>query len=113
MLTLGQLEAELRAILVPYEDELEAAQIYGIEVLHRPGARAHDWFAGIRPGKGTVKLMLLPMRTHPELAEAISPALRKRLTGDALFTLKPGDDLLLKELELVVARSFDAYMGRR
>jgi hypothetical protein len=111
-MTLGELEADLRAILVPYEDELEAAEIYGIEVLHRPGARAHDWFAGVRPGKGTTKLMLLPMKTHPELAEGISPALRTRLSGDALFTLKPGDEPLLDELEQLVARAFDAYMGR-
>jgi hypothetical protein len=111
-MTLGELEAELRAILVPYEDELESAEIYGIEVLHRPGARSHDWFAGVRPGKGSVKLMLLPMKTHPELAESISPALRKRLTGDALFTLKPGDEPLLDELERVIARAFAVYMGR-
>ena len=108
----GELGAELRALLVPYEDALEAAEIYGIEVLHRPGARAHDWFAGVRPGKGTAKLMLLPMKTHPELLEDISPALRKRLSGDALFTLKAGDEGLLPELEVLVQRSFDAYVGQ-
>ena len=105
------LEAELRAILVPYEDVLEAAELYGIEVLKRPGAKLHDWFAGVRPGNGTAKLMLLPMKVHPELLEELSPALRKRLTGDALFTLKPGDDALLQELEQLVARAFDAYVG--
>ena len=63
---------------MPYEDVLEAAQIYGIHVLHRPGARAHDWFAGVRPGKGTAKLMLLPMKSNPELLEGASPALLKR-----------------------------------
>ena len=99
-------------MLVPYEDELEAAEIYGIEVLHRPGARAHDWFAGVRPGKGTTKLMLLPVKAHPELTAGISPGLRKRLSGDALFTLKPGDEVLLPELGRVVAAAFDAYMRR-
>jgi hypothetical protein len=107
----GELEAELRALLVPYEDVLEAAQIYGIEVLHRPGARAHDWFAGVRPGKGTAKLILLPIKAHPELTDAISPALRRRLSGDALFTLKPGDEALLPELERLVATAFDVYVG--
>ncbi len=106
-----ELEAELRALLVPYEDVLEAAEIYGIEVLHRPGARAHDWFAGVRPGKGTAKLMLLPLKAHPELLEGVSPALRKRVSGDALFTLRPGDEALLPELEWVVAKAFDAYVG--
>ena len=107
----GELEAELRALLVPYEDVLEAAQIYGIEVLHRPGARAHDWFAGVRPGKGTAKLMLLPLKTNPAVLDGASVALRKRLSGDALFTLKPGDEALLPELERLVAAAFDAYVG--
>ena len=111
MMDTSELEAELRALLVPYEDVLEAAEIYGIEVLHRPGARAHDWFAGVRPGKGTAKLMLLPIKSHPELLDGISPALRKRQSGDGLFTLRPGDETLLDELGQVVARAFDAYVG--
>jgi len=106
-----ELEAELRALLVPYEDVLVAEELYGIEVLHRPGSKMHDWFAGVRPGKGTAKLMLLPMKTHPELVEDVSPALRKRLSGDALFTLKTGDEALVPELEQLVARAFDAYVG--
>ena len=105
-----ELQAELKALLVPYEDVLVADELYGIEVLHRPGSKMHDWFAGVRPGKGTAKLMLLPMKTHEELHEDLSPALRKRLTGDALFTLKPGDDELLPELAALVARAFDAYV---
>ena len=106
------LEAELRAMLVPYQDALVAGEIYGIHVLHRPGARAHDWFAGVRPGKGTAKLMLLPIKDHPELLEGVSPALEKRRSGDALFTLKAGDEGLLPELEQVVAKAFDAYVGQ-
>ena len=105
------LQTELRALLVPYEGVLEAAQIYGIDVLHRPGSRAHDWFAGVRPGKGTAKLMLLPIKAHPELLEDISPALRRRLSGDALFTFKPGDEALLPELERLVKSAFDVYVG--
>jgi hypothetical protein len=105
------LEAELKALLVPYEDVLVGEELYGIEVLHRRDSKMHDWFAGVRPGKGTAKLMLLPIKTHPELLEGISPALRKRLSGDALFTLKDGDESLLPELEQVVARAFDAYVG--
>lgn len=111
-MTADELVAELRALLVPYEDVLEPHELYGIEVLHRPGARMHDWFAGVRSGKDAAKLMLLPVKTHPELLEDMSPALRKRLTGDALFTLKPGDEALLPELEAVVQRSFDAYVGQ-
>jgi hypothetical protein len=110
-MTSDELLAELRALLVPYEDVLEPHELYGIEVLHRPGAKMHDWFAGVRQGKDSAKLMLLPIKTHPEVLEGISSALRKRLSGDALFTLKAGDEDLLDELEAVVQRSFDAYVG--
>jgi hypothetical protein len=79
---LNRIEAELRAVLVPYEDELEAAEIYGMEVLRRPGARAHDWFAGVQRVGAAVKFNFLPMHGHPQLLEAL------------------------------VGRGFDLYMGR-
>jgi hypothetical protein len=109
----SELETALQAMLARYEGPLERAHIYGIDVLHRPGARAHDWFAGVRPGKGTAKLMLLPVKDHPDVLDGVSPALLKRRSGDALFTLKPGDEALLPELEGVVARAFDVYMDGR
>ena len=111
-MNLNELEAELRAVLVPYEDVLDPSEIYGVEVLRRRGAKLHDWFAGVRPGKGTVKFMLLPVHTHSELLEGLSEELRKRKTGASLFTLRAEDAALLPELEALVARSFDAYIGR-
>ena len=107
----SELEIALRGLLTPYEDALELSEIYGIQVLHRRGARAHDWFAGVRPGKGSAKLMLLPIKAHPELLDGASAALRKRATGDALFTLTPGDEALLPELEELLARAFAIYVG--
>ena len=109
---LAALEAELRAILVPYEDVLESSEIYGMEMLRRPGAKAHDWFARVREKAGTVKFMLLPMHTHPELIEDISADLRKRKTGASVLTLRAGDEALIEELEQLVQRSFDAYVGQ-
>jgi len=105
------LEAELRAILVPYEDILETAEIYHMEVLRRAGARAHDWFAGVRRVDGAVKFSFLPMHGHPELLEGLSPALLKRRTGASVFRLTEADMGLIEELEALVARGFDTYMG--
>jgi len=105
----GELEVQLRALLEPYEGKLERAQIYGIDVLKRPGAKTHDWFAGVRSGPGTAKLMILPIKTHPELLADISPTLRKRKSGDALFTFKPGDDALIEEVAQLLARAFALY----
>ena len=89
-MTLDEVEAELRAVLVPYEDELEAAEIYSMEVLRRPGAKAHDWFAGVQQVNGTVKFNFLPMHGHPELLGGCSPALLKRLVMAGWYGKKTG-----------------------
>ena len=109
----SEIEVRLHALLEPYQDQLVLDTVYGIQVLHRPGARTHDWFAGVRPGKGTAKLMLLPIKDNPEILESVSPPLLKRRSGDALFTLKPGDEALLPELEQIVARAYKVYMEGR
>ena len=114
---LNRIEAELRAVLVPYEDELEAAEIYGMEVLRRPGAKAHDWFAGVQRVGALVKFNFLPMHGHPELLTGCSVALLKRRTGASVLKFTDGDealfeDTLIPDLELLVARGFDVYMGR-
>lgn len=109
----SDLEVRLLALLAPYQGQLVMDKLYGIDVLHRPGSRTHDWFAGVRPGKGSAKLMLLPIKDHPEILAGVSPALLKRRSGDALFTLKPGDEALLPELEAVMARAFDVYIEGR
>jgi hypothetical protein len=107
---LDRVEAELRALLVPYEDALEAAEIYGMEVLRRPGAKAHDWFAGVQQVSDTVKFNFLPMHGHPELLAGLSPALLKHRTGASVFKFSALDDALIEELETVVDRGFDVYM---
>ena len=108
---LAAVEARLRALLEPFANTLEPAQIYGIAVLRRPGAKAHDWFAGVQAADGYVKLNFLPMHGHPELLEGISPALRKRKTGASVFRFTDLDDALAAEVEALLARAFDVYMG--
>jgi hypothetical protein len=94
---LNELESELRTILVPYEDVLESSEIYAMEVLRRPGAKAHDWFAGVRQRSGM---------------EGVSPELRKRKAGASLFTLREGDEQFIDELEALLQQGVDAYVGQ-
>jgi hypothetical protein len=108
---LGAVEARLQAILDPYRDRLEAFEIYGVPMLRRPGAKAHDWFAGVQMANGAVKFNFLPMHAHPVLLEGISPALRKRKSGASVFKFQEVDDSLFAELESLVARSLEIYMG--
>ena len=110
-MTLDEVEAELRAILVPYEDELETAEIYGMEVVRRPGAKAHDWFAGVQQVNGAVKFNFLPMHGHPDLLAGCSPALLKLRTGASVFKITALDDVLIEDLEALASRGFEVYMS--
>ena len=104
-------EARLRAILAPYVDRLETATIYGIPTLRKPGAKAHQWFAFVKPAAKHVSFFLLPVHEWPELRAGMSPALRRRLTGKAAFNFKAIDEAELAELEALVARAYDRYMA--
>lgn len=106
---LATIEARLRAILEPYRDRLEEGTIYGVPTLRRPGATAHDWFAGVHVAGGYVKFNFLPMHSHPELLDGISPALRKRKTGASVFRFTAVDEVPFAELEALVARGFEVY----
>lgn len=107
---LAALEARLRAILAPYEGRLEWARLYGIPMLRRPGAAAHDWFAFVKPASRHVAFHLLPVLAQPGLRETLSPELASRLTGKATFTFTALDEELAAELEALVARAFERYM---
>ncbi len=111
--TLDAVEAELRAVLVPYEDRLETAEIYGMEVLRRQGAKAHDWFAGVQQVNGVVKFNFLPMHEHPELLEGCSPELLKRRTGASVLKFTDLDEALIADLGALVARGFKVYARKR
>ena len=108
---LAAVEARLRAILEPYRDRLDEGTIYGIATLRRPGAKAHDWFAGVQMANGYVKLNFLPMHEHPELLDGVSPALRMCKTGASVFRFTDLRDELAAEVEALVARAYPIYVG--
>jgi hypothetical protein len=111
MTDLAAVEARLDAILEPYRSHLESFEIYGVPMLRRPGAKSHDWFAGVSPGNGVIRFFLLPMYVHPDLLDGISPALRKRKRGASVFAFTTVDERLVSELEELTARSFTAYIN--
>jgi hypothetical protein len=107
---LAEVEARLRAILVPYEQRLEWATLYGIRMLRLPGANAHHWFAFVKPASKHVAFQLLPVVEHPELLDGISAALRKQHTGKSVFAFSALDEVLFAELEALVARAYEVYV---
>ena len=108
---LNAVEVRLRELLAPYEDRLEWATIYGIPTLRKAGANAHHWFAFVKPAARHVALYLLPVHEHAGLRTSLSPALAKHLTGRSTFTFSAVDEGLFAELEQVLARAYDIYMG--
>jgi len=110
MADLGPVEARLRAIVDAYRNRLVGGSVYGLETLTRPDAKAHDFFAFVKPGSSYVSLYLKPVYTWPDLLDDISPGLRKRLQGSrTAFSFALVDDALLAELEGLVERAFQRY----
>jgi hypothetical protein len=112
MADLAPVEARLRAIVDGYRDRLAVGSVYGLETLTRSGAKAHDFFAFVKPGVSYVSLYLKPVYTWPDLLDDISPALRKRLQGSrTAFSFAVVDEPLFAELAALTERSFDAYIS--
>jgi hypothetical protein len=110
MADLAAVEARLRAVVDAYRDRLVVGSVYGLETLTRPDAKAHDFFAFVKPATSYVSLYLKPVYTRPDLLDGISPALRKRLQGSrTAFSFAVVDEPLLAELEALVERSFRRY----
>jgi len=110
---LSALEARLWSVIKPYRDRLEAGSIYGMSVLRRPGAGAHEFFAGVRPGPRNVTFHLKPLYDHPALLDSMSPHLRKHLTGKQSLNFSAVDNELMAELAALTARAFELYMAGR
>jgi hypothetical protein len=110
MADLGPVEVRLRAIVDAYRDRLVVGSVYGLETLTRPDAKAHDFFAFVKPATSYVSLYLKPVYTWPDLLDDISPALRKRLQGSrTAFSFTVVDEPLMAELEALVERAFRRY----
>ena len=106
---LQTIEARIWALLDRYRDELEPATIYGLPSVRWPGAKAHEYFAAVKPGKAYVSLYLLPADSYPEALEGASPAVLKQRTGKAAFTFRSLDDALAADLAALLDRLFEAY----
>ena len=106
---LQAIEARIWSLLEPYRAELEAATIYGMPSLRWPGAKAHDYFASVRPGKSYVSLYLLVADTYPDALAGTPASLLKRRSGKAAFTFPTLDDDMAAALEALLARLYERY----
>ena len=109
--SLADIETRLDRILDPYRSLLEASTIYGIPTMRRPGAKAHEWFAFVKPASKHVSFFLMPMLTWPDLLDGCSPALLKARKAKTAFNFASLDEELATELEALVARSYERYVA--
>jgi hypothetical protein len=108
---LDAVAARLNALLEPYAARLEPSTIYNLPTMRRPGAKAHEWFAFVRPAAKHVSLFLLPMHTWPELLEGCSAELLRCKIGASAFNFRALPDELAADLEALLARAFERYMA--
>jgi len=79
------------------------------------GVRARDGyrlsFGGVEINKSYVSAHLMPVYVHPDLLDAVSPALRKRMQGKSCFNFREVDEVLFAELAQLInasAKRFEA-----
>ena len=109
MADLAATEARIWALLEPYRRELEPATIYSVPSLRWPGAKAHDYFAGVKAGSSYVSLYLLVADTYPDALDGASAALLKRRSGKATFRFPSLPDELANDLEALLERLYQRY----
>ena len=109
MADLEAVEQRLWSLLEPYRHELEDATIYGMPSLRWPGAKAHDYFAAVRPAARHVSLFLLVADTYPDALEGTSAALLKRRSGKATFNFPSLDDEMARDLAALLDRLYGRY----
>lgn len=106
------IEARLWAMLEPYRGRMVSNSIYGLETLGWPGAKKHDFFAGVRVAPKHVAFHLMPVYSEPALLQAVSPELRSHLKGKTTFDFDQVLEALFAELEALTARAYAVYEAR-
>ena len=109
MADLDAIERRIWSLLEPYRTELEDATIYGMPSLRWPGAKAHDYFAAVRPAARHVSLFLLVADMYPDALAGTPDALLKRRSGKATFNFPSLDDEMAGELAALLARLYERY----
>lgn len=105
---------QLRAVMAGAAPAMSlAADTPGDFVLKTPWLDAKKkepaWFGAVQVKKGYVAYHLLPLYSHPELIEEISPALRRRMQGKSCFNFRRPEPELFEELERLTRRGALLY----
>jgi hypothetical protein len=111
-----ELFTELRAIMLPFADQLErkvdsADQLY-LDTRHLMKNGQPLWFGGVQIKKRYVSYHLMPLYLNPALLEGISPALSKRMQGKSCFNFNKLDPALFQQLAELTEAGFSDYRDK-
>ena len=107
MPNLDAVHDRLKAILEPYRAEFRATKDGPVGMaLEIPGLEGKPWgyVAGTRLGKRYVSFYLMGVYARRELAEGMSPELKRRMQGKSCFNFTKVDEPLFAELQALTAR---------
>lgn len=95
--------ARLKTIFQPYAKKMDIAEdsevCYLLNTRHIMKNKQPLCFGGVRRGKAYVSFYLMSVYASPDLLQAMSPELKKRMQGKSCFNFKEVDEKLFKELK--------------
>jgi hypothetical protein len=104
---------KLKAILKPYEGKLivvhDTAKDYYLDTSYVMKNKHRLFFAAVRTGKAYVSFHLMPVYACPDLLEALSPELKKRMQGKSCFNFKTVDEKQSRELSKLTRAGFKKF----
>lgn len=107
---------ELKSILAPYAARLDAkkdgaSELY-LDTRHIQKNRKPLFFGAVQMKKSFVSFHLMPVYTHPELLDGLSPALKKRMQGKSCFNFTEVDPPLFDELAALTRAGYARYQAQ-
>jgi hypothetical protein len=103
----------LRAILQPYAPHLtvkhDSEELYSLDGSYSQKYKQDLFFGSTQVKKNYVSFYMMPVYMHPELLEAISPGLKKRMQGKSCFNFKNVDEALFEELAELTKRGYERF----
>ena len=108
--------AKLKEILSAFESKLilvaDTKNYYALETPLVMKNKRRMYFAGIKIGKAYVSYHLMPVYACPEVREAISPELKKRMQGKSCFNFTTPDERLFKQLAKLTKVGFKRFTAK-
>lgn len=103
----------LKSILLPYAAPLvvtiNEAEHYSLDAPPSVQRKQALFFGAVMVKKNYVSFHLMAVYVFPDLLEAVSPALKKRMQGKSCFNFTSLDETLLIELTGLAQKGFERY----